>query len=201
MIDEAIQQDVKFFVYSSVDRGGDTSYENPTEVAHFTSKHNIEHHLVEKCKGTEMDWAILRPVAFFDNLVPGFMGKIFATSWDMYLKGKPLQMVATSDIGYFAAEAFLNPSRYKMKPISIAGDELTYSQMEEIFQKKTGNPVPTTYQTFCSVVMFSTKDLWHMFKWFHDEGYGASISELRTINANLKDFGTWLEKESEFMKN
>ena len=201
MIDEAIQQDVKFFVYSSVDRGGDTSYDNPTDIPHFISKHNTEHHLVEKTKGTEMDWTILRPAAFFDNLVPGFMGKVFATSWDMYLKGKPLQIVATSDIGYFAAEAFLNPGRHKENPISIAGDELTYSQMEEIFRKKTGNPVPTTYQTFVSVLMSSMKDLWQMFKWFHDQGYGADISELRRINANLKDFGTWLEKESEFMKN
>lgn len=44
----------------------------------------------------------------------------------MALKGKPLQLVATSDIGYFGAEAFLNPNKYEGKGISLAGDELTF---------------------------------------------------------------------------
>jgi hypothetical protein len=66
LVDGALAADVKFFVYSSVDRGGDDkSYENPTTVPHFTNKHNIEHHLVEKA-GDKMQWTILRPVAFTD---------------------------------------------------------------------------------------------------------------------------------------
>jgi hypothetical protein len=53
-----------------------------------------------------MDWTVLRPVAFFENLVPGFLGKVFSTSWQMTLKkNQTLQLIATSDIGFFAAEA------------------------------------------------------------------------------------------------
>lgn len=81
LIDVSLKNGVKHFVYSSVDRGGSKSDDNPTDVPHFISKHKVEQYLYEKTKNGEMDWTILRPVAFFDNLVPGFMGKVFSTSW------------------------------------------------------------------------------------------------------------------------
>ncbi|KGO51820.1 hypothetical protein PEX2_065400 [Penicillium expansum] len=198
LIDESLKEKVRFFVYSSVDRGGDVSYTTPTKVPHFINKHNIEHHLVERSKNTDMRWTILRPTAFYENLVPGFFGKVFATSFKMALKGKPLQMVATDDIGFFGAEAFLHPEVYQNKGISLAGDELTYDQMASIFQQKTGKSIPATFQFLCSIFMASMKDMGYMFKWFHDGGYKADIPELKRINPGLKDFRTWLERDSEF---
>lgn len=147
-----------------------------------------------------MQWYILRPTAFFENLIPGFIGKVFATCFQMALKGKPLQMIATSDIGYFGAEGFLNPEKYAGRGISLAGDELTYSQFVEIFERKTGQSIPSTFRLICTLIMASMKEMGYMFKWFHDQGYKADISALREINPGLKDFGTWLEKESAFMK-
>ncbi|RAL14767.1 nucleoside-diphosphate-sugar epimerase family protein [Aspergillus homomorphus CBS 101889] len=198
LVDEALKQNVKFFVYSSVDRGGDASFRNPTDIPHFQHKHNIEHHLVEKSKNTEMKWFILRPTAFFENLVPGLFGKVFATCFKMALKGKPLQLVATSDIGYFGADGFLHPEAWAGRDLSLAGDEITYDQMAKIFQQKTGQWMPSTFRALCSLFMASMKDMGYMFKWFHDEGYKADIPELKRLHPNLKDFGTWLETESEF---
>lgn len=201
LIDEALRRQVQFFVYSSVDRGGSESFTTPTQVPHFITKYNIEHHLVEKCENTDMEWCILRPTAFFDNLIPGYFGKVFATSFMMVLKGKPLQMVATSDIGFFAAEAFLHPEEYHGKSLSLAGDELTYDQMRRIFEEKTGRPVPTTFQFMCRVGLTVASDIGSMFQWFHDAGYKADIPALRDIHPDLKDFGAWLEQESEFMRH
>ncbi|KAJ5899503.1 nucleoside-diphosphate-sugar epimerase family protein [Penicillium taxi] len=198
LVDASLRENVKFFVYSSVDRGGDASFQNPTNIPHFIHKHNIEHHLVEKTKNTEMKWLILRPTAFFDNLTPDFLGKVFATSFKLALKGKPLQLVATSDIGYFAAEGFLNPEQYQGKGISLAGDELTYDQYADIFLEKTGTKIPTTFELVSHGIMAAMKDLGYMFQWFHDEGYKANITELKETNPGLKDFATWLETESEF---
>lgn len=66
MVDGALANGVKFFVYSSVDRGGEEkSYETKTKIPHFISKHDVEHHLVEKSKG-KMEWTILRPCTFMD---------------------------------------------------------------------------------------------------------------------------------------
>ncbi|KAL2818009.1 hypothetical protein BJX63DRAFT_429341 [Aspergillus granulosus] len=103
-----------------------------------------EKHLIEKAKGTDMNWTVLRPTAFFDNLTPDYFGNVFATAWQMTLKGKPLQLTATSDIGFFAARAFQNLEESKGKFFLLAGDELTYDQMAAIFKQKTGKDVPTT---------------------------------------------------------
>ncbi|GKZ81756.1 hypothetical protein AnigIFM56816_006278 [Aspergillus niger] len=201
LIDESIRQKVKFFVYSSVDRGGEErSFQNPTKIPHFIKKHNIEHHLVDRSNSGNMDWVVLRPVAFFENLTPDFFGKVFTTCFKMALAGKPLQLVATSDIGYFGAEALLNPEKYKGRALSLAGDELTFEGMGLIFEQKTGRPLPMTFRPVCSLFMAMMKDMGYMFQWFRNEGYKADIPKLREIHPEMMDFSTWLKKESGFKK-
>lgn len=192
---------MKFFVYSSVDRGGDSnSFNNATGIPHFIKKHNIEHHLVDRTTSSSMDWAILRPVAFFENLTPDFFGRVFATCFKTALKGKPLQFVATSDIGFFAADAFLNPDAYKGKGISLSGDELTFEGMKTVFEQKTGRALPMAFRPLCSLFMAAVKDMGYMFRWFHEDGYKADIARLRAMNPGMKDFATWLETESAFKR-
>lgn len=147
-----------------------------------------------------MDWTILRPTAFYENLAPGFFGKAFATCYKMSLKGRPLQLVGVSDIGSVAAEVFLNSETYKGRAISLAGDELTFDQFASVFKEKTRQKLPMTAKTLCFCLLAMMKDMGYMFKWFHDEGYGADVEEVKKIHPGLKDFGTWLETESEFEK-
>jgi uncharacterized protein YbjT (DUF2867 family) len=189
---------VKVFVYSSVDRGGEKSDNNPTPVPHFIYKHEIEEHLKEKAQGTEMNWTILRPVAFSDNFTDDYFGKVFTTAWQMALKGKPLQLIATSDIGFFAAAAFMNPEASKNRALSLAGDNLTFEQMSDIFERSTGKKVPTAFRLPVWLMMAAVKEMGVMFKWFHDEGFGVDISALKRLNPELKDFETWLKSESQF---
>lgn len=144
---------------------------------------------------------ILRPTAFLDNLTSGFFGKVFVTCFKIALKGRPLQLIATSDIGYFAAEGFLNPERYAGQGLSLAGDELTFDQFAKIFEQKTGQSIPMTFRPLCSLLLSLVKDFGYMFQWFHDEGYKADIAELKKIHPELKDFGTWLDTESEWREN
>ena len=133
LIDAALKNGVEHFVYSSVDRGVNSDTE-PTTVPHFASKYRVEQHLFEK-----MDWTVLRPVAFYENLVPGFLGKVFTTSWENNIaKEKKLQLIATSDIGYFAAEAFVKPDQYKGQKVALAGDELTLDQFRAVFKEDFG---------------------------------------------------------------
>ncbi|OOQ88574.1 nmrA-like family protein [Penicillium brasilianum] len=198
LIDEALKHGVKHFVYTSVDRNGEKSIENPTDVPHFIKKNDIERYLIEKTKDGQMDWTILRPTAFYEDLTPDFMGKVFATAFKIALKGKPLQMVGISDIGAVAAEVFLNAQDYKGRAISLAGDELTFEQWAQIFKEKTGQDVPTTFGFVVTGILYMVKDFGYMFKWFHDVGYGADIAEVKKIHPGLKDFATWLETESKF---
>lgn len=197
LIDAALKNGVEHFVYSSIDRGVNSDTE-PTTVPHFASKYRVEQHLFENLNG-KMDWTILRPVAFYENLVPGFLGKVFATSWENNIaKEKKLQLVATSDIGFFAAEAFVKPGQYKGQKISLAGDELTLDQFRAVFQQKTGQAVPMTFRFVATGINMMVKDLGLMFKWFGAEGYGADIPAVRARYPELKDFGTWLVEDSQF---
>ncbi|KAF2680807.1 NAD(P)-binding protein [Lentithecium fluviatile CBS 122367] len=200
LVDAALSNGVSHFVYSSVDRGGATaSNTTPTYVPHFASKYNVEQHLFNKAKGSDMTWTVLRPVAFLDNLTADFFGKHFSTTWQMMLaKDKKLQMVATSDIGWFAAEAFVKPEakEYRNESISLAGDELTFGEFKTIFERKTGQKLPTTFRLVSMFINWMVKELGTMWRWFRDVGYGTDIARLRAMNPALKDFATWLETES-----
>ncbi|PKY08423.1 nmrA-like family protein [Aspergillus campestris IBT 28561] len=204
LIDASITHNVTHFVYSSVDRGGETaSAENATNVPHFITKHRIEQYLFERTSslGVNMSWTVLRTVFFFDNLVPNFFGKVCATAWDAYLQGRPLQAIAVSDIGVFAAKAFLqyHDPRFRNQCLSLAGDELTFEGMQAVFQEKTGGPMPTTYSVLMYFVMWMVGDLRTMFVWFYEHGFKIDFAKLRAIHPGLKDLGTWLEEESEFV--
>ncbi|KAL9563710.1 hypothetical protein ACKAV7_012099 [Fusarium commune] len=156
-IDECINHKVRFFVYGSVDRGGDRSFNNR------------------------------------------FQAKMFLTCWKIALKNKPLQLIAVSDIGYFAAQAFMAPERYKGQAISLAGDELTFDQASRIFQEKTGQGIPLTFGIVAWLVLFFLKGIGAMFKWMQDEGFGANVQELRSSHPHLVKFETYLETQSGYV--
>ncbi|KAL6710982.1 hypothetical protein ACN47E_006857 [Coniothyrium glycines] len=199
LVDAAVKNGVQYFVYSSADRGGARSDNDPTNVPHFITKHNIEKHLVAKASSSDMSWTVLRPVAFFDNLTPNFFGKVFATSFATKIKPKQkLQHIATSDIGFFAAQAFLQreESLFTNKSVSLAGEELSFDQLKETFEKTTGQTLPMTYGLVTALLHWSSKELGYMFTWFRSVGFGAEVDECKRINPEMKDFATWLKTES-----
>lgn len=206
LVDAALANKVQHFVYASVDRGGENSASDPTNVPHFISKHNVEKHLEEKsANGSKMSYTILRPVAFMENLTPDFMGKMFGAMWKSSLgRDKKLQLISISDIGWFAVQAFIHPDdpQYKNTGISLAGDDLTFAEANEVFQKVVGSPLPATYEILGKGLMMMMADLGIMFKWIRDVGYKADIAALKKQDPELRSFADWLKKpESGFMKN
>ncbi|KAH7382746.1 hypothetical protein DE146DRAFT_623379 [Phaeosphaeria sp. MPI-PUGE-AT-0046c] len=199
LVDAALRNGVSHFVYTSADRGPD-SENTPTPVPHFITKHNIEQHLFAKTKGTNMTWTVLRPVAFYDNLTPDFFGKVFTTSFRMRLgeEAKKLQMIATSDVGFFGAQAFLRAesAEYKNMSMSLAGDELSFSELKAVFEKNTGETLPTTFNLLAGLIQWMSKDFGYMMKWMRTDGFGADIASMKTAKPDVKDFGTWLDTES-----
>ncbi|KAH7136110.1 hypothetical protein B0J11DRAFT_519972 [Dendryphion nanum] len=204
VIDAALANNVKHFVYSSVDRGGPTvSPQTATKVPHFISKHHIEQHLFAKAKGSDMTYTVLRPVAFFDNLDKTFFGKGFTTAYAVYLtSGKKLQLIASSDIGYFASKSFLNPEadEWRNASLSLAGDELSFVEFKDIFERTTGEKLPMTFHFIARILCYFVKELGEMYKWFASDGFGADIGELRKINPGLKGLAAWIEKDSAWKK-
>jgi uncharacterized protein YbjT (DUF2867 family) len=203
LIDAAIQNGVEHFVFTSVERGGEEkSNHNPTEIPHFKSKHNIEEYLKKQiaAKNSKMQWTILRPVGFMDNLTPDFMGKGFASMW-AGVGDKRLQLIATSDIGLFAARAFNNPAKYHGRAISLAGDELNFKEAKKVFKETLGYNMPETFGFVGSGIKFAVKEMGTMFSWFKTDGYGANIQQCRQEEPKLQDFKTWLKNSSGFKPN
>jgi uncharacterized protein YbjT (DUF2867 family) len=200
MITEALKAGVKHFILASVDRGGiGRSDENPTKVPHFSVKHRMEILLKEKTVGTQMGWTFLRPVVFMDNLTPDFNGKLFTTMW-RGLADKPLQLISTRDIGIFGARVIADPVSYNGRAISLAGDELTFAQAKQVFEKTFGYDIPVTFSIIGTGMQYLAKEMGTMFAWFKVEGFGADIGALREEYPKLQDFGTWLKESSAFTR-
>jgi len=202
LFDAALANGVKHFVFSSVDRGGDEkSWDNPTTVPHFITKHEIELHIREniraKVGGNDMTYTILRPTAFYDNYAPGFQGRIFAAAWAQ-IGDKKLQLVAVTDIGIFAAQAFSNSDSddYKNQAIGLAGDSITQAEGSESMWRAKSRPMVQSYWIFAYLFKYMVGDLGLMFKWFETDGYGCDIQKCKRLNPKMKDFKTWLQEES-----
>ncbi|KAK3619790.1 hypothetical protein LTR56_022397 [Elasticomyces elasticus] len=197
MIDESVKAGVKHFVYGSVERGGDeASWENETPIPHFQSKWVIEHYL--KDNAGQMGWTVLRPVAFMDNLAPGFPTQVFMAAMRDTLGSKPNQWIATSDIGVFAKLAFESPSKYNKKAIGLAGDELTSQQLSQAFKNTTGSAMDGTFWFLGSFLKYMVAELGTMINWFGSDGYKANIPELKKMHPGLLTMEEWIKQKSAF---
>lgn len=148
-----------------------------------------------------MGWTILRPVAFMDNLEPGFPSKVFMAALRDTMQGKSVQWVATHDIGFFAAEAFAKPDEFKHKAIGLAGDELNVDGIARAFKNTTGSDAIATFGFLGSVLRYMVTELAVMMDWFKSDGYKADIPQLKKMNPQMMDMETWLVKKSNFTTN
>jgi len=201
-IDAAVSHGVKHIVFSSVDRGGDEkSWRNPTAVKHFYQKHAVELHLREASlpASAGFTWTILRPVAFMDNMNPGFFCSAFTAMWAGALSpATKLQLVSVRDIGVFASKALREPERWAGRAVSLAGDEMTLDEAREHFRNVTGKELPQAWGVLGKGMLWAIGELGAMFKFFEEEGYGADIPALSGEEPSLQDFETWLRESSKW---
>ncbi|MFB4267662.1 NmrA family NAD(P)-binding protein [Nonomuraea sp. GTA35] len=83
---------------------------------------------------------ILRPVFFMNNLLH-YADAAGERLLALPVKpDKPMQLIATDDIGVFAADAFDHPAQFIGRQLELAGDELTFPEVAEIYERVTGTP-------------------------------------------------------------
>jgi uncharacterized protein YbjT (DUF2867 family) len=201
LIDKAIKRNVRQFIYSSVDRGGnDQSWGKATNIPHFQVKSQIEKYLRDQTANGKrsIGWTILRPVIFFNNIAPGFKAKVFITSFRDVMKDKPLQWIATSDIGIFAAEVFNDHEQYAKKAIGIAGEELTFRDVNIAFKEVTGHGIGTTFGLLGKALKAGVKQVGTMLDLFKAEGYNLDMALARSIHLGVKGVREWLKEDSAF---
>ncbi|MEX0173931.1 NmrA/HSCARG family protein [Streptomyces sp. LMG1-1-1.1] len=182
--DAAVEAGVRHFVYSSV--GG---ADRDTRVPHFESKLEVEEYL----RTLDLPTTVLRPVMFHDILLDiaprPVEGELVLSMW--LDPDTSVQLIATSDIGVFAGEAFENPEAWLGRVVEIAGEDLTGPQMAAAFEAASG--VPTRYQQLpIEPLRAHREDLANMFDWFERDGYHADLPELRRIRPDLVSLEAWL---------
>ncbi|WP_461012762.1 NmrA family NAD(P)-binding protein [Streptosporangium sandarakinum] len=152
--------------------------ERRTGIEHFESKAAIESYI----RALGLPATILRPVFFMDNLLHYADAAGERVMELPVLPDRPMQLIATDDIGRIAAHVIDHRDDYLGRELEIAGDELTFSQVAGIYEKLTG--VPT------HLVPLPVEG--RMFEWFAESGYQADLAELRDHFPGLLTFQNWL---------
>lgn len=176
---------VRHFIYSSV--GG---AERNSGVPHFESKWHIEEYI----RSLRLPYTIVRPVAFMDNFtfLPPFLFLSFMRS---FLGAKRLQLISVEDIGKWVALAFVNPEFFMGREAEIAGDELNYREIQEIYARVTGKRTMTVAMP-ATIILKMMGDFGKMFAWFKDYGYQADIEEFRQTIKDSVNFEKFLKEKN-----
>ncbi|KAK5167334.1 uncharacterized protein LTR77_007033 [Saxophila tyrrhenica] len=204
MTKAALDAGIQHIIFTATDRGAQSDTD-PTPIPHFASKFNIEKDIEQKAKASSQGatWTFLRPVAFYENLIPGFIGKGFVSMWRLNGLDNKVQHVSTKDIGKVAADAFVNASspEYKNKAVHLAGDELSPRQMATIFKEVTGEEIPATYSWLATVLRWMLNEqLGIMMKWWTTAGFKTDVEATRKRYPFMQDFRSWLETDSAWAK-
>jgi uncharacterized protein YbjT (DUF2867 family) len=184
--DAAKAAGVSHYVYSSV--GG---AERDSKVPHFESKWAIENHL----RGLGLPLTIVRPVYFFENFA-GWSLQPSGAGYTMAMPlspDRPLQAVASDDIGAFVAMAFADPAAWAGREFELAGDERTLPEYAAAISAACGVGVEYV-QVPWETLRERSEDLYRMYDFFEHEGYAADIAALRAQYPQLKTFDAWLSE-------
>ncbi|HET6147966.1 MAG TPA: NmrA/HSCARG family protein [Polyangia bacterium] len=165
----AREASVHHFVYTSVG-----SANQDTGIPHFDSKFAVEQ--MVKALGFPT-YVILRPVFFMENLLApwALQGDKLSLGIDPATR---LQMIASDDIGKFAALAFAQSDARNRTEVDLAGDVLTMPDAAHALGQALGRTV--TYQRIpIEAVRQNSEDLARMYEWFDRVGYSAEIAGIQ----------------------
>lgn len=163
-------QGIQHIVYSSVG----SAHKN-TGIPHFDNKFRVEQEIKRLGFPSHV---ILRPVFFMENLPsPWFLqGDKLVTAMPEKTK---LQMIASDDIGRFAAKAFAEAEKMKGVELDLAGDAVTMPEATAAISELLGKPL--TYQQIpVEAVRQSNEDFALMLAWFDSVGYSADIPAMES---------------------
>lgn len=147
-----------------------------TGIPHFDSKARIEQHLAAQ----DVPWTVIAPAAFMDQ---------YAESWHQssFVRGilsvplppdKPLALIATADIGAFAAHVLTRPEAFASQRIDIASDELTCQEIATVLGSALGRELRYV-EAPIEVAERYSPDLAAMFRYFGTVGMTVDIDGLR----------------------
>ena len=186
---------IKYIVFSSV---GDAD-NVPKKIKHFWSKAAVEEYMAKELESPGVQWAVLRPVAFLDNMDNPAMRNPLVKGRVMGLMkaNTSLKHISAVDIGKASAVLLQNPGMYAGKKFEAAGCAHTGTELAEILSKVSGTPC--TYKMVPRWLMWLfMRDMYHMANWFDAGGYSADIDEFKKIVPDAMDASDWFKAKGQW---
>ncbi|MBI4872508.1 MAG: NmrA/HSCARG family protein [Candidatus Riflebacteria bacterium] len=189
LADAAKAAAVRHFIYTSV-----AAADRSTGIPFFDSKVPVEQHI----RGLGIPYTILGPVFFMDNFLgPTWLPDLKKGRLTIALPAdRPLQQIAVSDIGHFAALVAENRDKCLGKRIELASDELTPKQVCASLTRACGKEI-----TYSEVPMRDLREsnpgYAKLFEWFDRTGYNVDIAALRRDYPSVgwHTFAQWAKEQ------
>ncbi|MGW0810452.1 NmrA/HSCARG family protein [Nonomuraea sp. NPDC002799] len=183
----AAEYGIEHLVYSSISGAGVVK-----GIPYYDSKAAIEEHV----DALGLPVTVLRPVMFMENFTNLTRPVVVAGELVVSLAVPPearVRLIATRDIGAFAAIAFDQPSRYLGRRVEIAGDCLTGPEIAAAFGRSCGLPARFQRTPIEQLRAFDGQ-VAKMFEWVgtrdDDE---PDFPALRAAHPDLMTLATWLD--------
>jgi uncharacterized protein YbjT (DUF2867 family) len=190
LADAAMRAGVSQIVYSSV-----ASAELSTGVAHFESKREIERHI----ERLSFRYAtILRPVVFMEMLLaPGNLRALAAGQVALAFKPETrVAMIAVEDIAAMAKAAFLKPSAWNSKAITLAADAPNFVEVAAAIGTAISRPV-TYKQIKPDQLDPETRPTPATQAWLESTGWPVDIAALRaSYPFSARTFAQWATEKA-----
>ncbi|CAF0926730.1 unnamed protein product [Didymodactylos carnosus] len=188
--DACKKANVQHLVYSSVNAA-----EKAPNVPHFHSKYLIEQHIKQL---NLPNFTILRPTCLMDNFDDPQMQPKYSSLMFLIKPTTKLQWIACKDIGIAANKAFEEPKKYAKKTVSLAGDNLTGTELAQVFSRVLGRDLK--YKKMPSIILrLYSNEMYKMADFFEKTGYDTNIPEVKKEFPQLRTMEQWL-KENEWDK-
>lgn len=200
-IDVSIAHGIPHFVLLSMNRDDSKwvgeGLEHLTGITFVDSLIRIEDHLRSKTVGTQTTWTILQRVEYMDAVNRGMPGgATIASLWAGLPASTKVQLVSMSDVGWFGAQALLEPSTWRNKTIRIAGDELTFDEANIIYKEVSGAGIDTNFIFVGAGLKWLFPSLQNKVEWLEQTGHHVDIEVCRAYHPELQDYANWVRRHS-----
>lgn len=188
-IDAACDEGVTHLVFSSV-----ANANLNTEIPHFESKWRAEEYL----KDTGINYTIIGPAFFFENLQSPFMLpdlKEGILTLPMPTEVS-LQCISLKTIGAFCAYVLTEAERFYERRIDIAEDSLTGPMFAEAISAAYGRKIKYVVEPMDQMRSMS-EDMASMYDWFNKVGYSVNIDALMSEFGEIEwqSFSQWAARQ------
>lgn len=192
LVDAAVEENVKYFIWSTLPHVEKISEGKILDVLHFDQKAEVEQYLRSK----PIKSAFFAPAMFMQNFSAEFGPRPLGDgTYGIFNTVNPETKVPlidiTSDTGKFVGAILANPDRYEGKVISAAADLYTMNEVAKTISELTGKTVKynqvteEVYRGFLPPQ--AANDIVAMFKYFNDNGY---------FGPQMKDLVEWGAKQA-----